>query len=95
MNAQIMALLPLLITTGTVVAVMIGISVRRSHRVTAALTITGISLALASLVPAWFGADPGSVAVTGLIEVDSLARFAMTLILVTTLGVLTLCPAHT
>ena len=94
MTAQIMALLPLLITTGTVVAVMIGISVRRSHRVTAALTITGISLALASLAPAWFGADPGSVAVTGLIEVDSLARFAMTLILVTTLGVLTLCPAY-
>ena len=94
MSPQVLALLPLLITTGTVVAVMIGISVHRSHRFTAALTMTGIGLALASLAPAWFGADPGAVAVTGLIVVDGLARLAMMLILITTLGVLILCPAY-
>ncbi len=94
MNAQVSALLPLLITAGTVVAVMIGISVRRSHRVAAGLSIAGVSLALASIAPAWFGVDPGSVAVTALIEVDGLARFAMALILITTLGVLVLCPAY-
>ena len=94
MNAQVLALLPLLITAGTVVAVMIGISVRRSHRVAAGLSIAGVSLALASVAPAWFGLDPGSVAVTALIEVDGLARFAMVLILITTLGVLVLCPAY-
>ena len=61
MNAQVLALLPLLITAGTVVAVMIGISVRRSHRVAAGLSIAGVSLALASIAPAWFGVDPGNL----------------------------------
>ena len=94
MNAQTWALLPLLITTATVVAGMIGIAVRRAHRFTAMLTTAGIGLALASLAPEWFADDSASIAVTGLLVVDGIARFAMTLILITTLGVLTLCPAY-
>lgn len=94
MNAQTWALLPLLITTATVVAGMVGIAVRRAHRFTAMLTTAGIGLALASLAPEWFADDSASIAVTGLLVVDGIARFAMTLILITTLGVLTLCPAY-
>jgi NADH-quinone oxidoreductase subunit N len=93
-NAQTWALLPLLITTATVVAGMVGIAVRRAHRFTAMLTTAGIGLALASLAPEWFADDSASIAVTGLLVVDGIARFAMTLILITTLGVLTLCPAY-
>jgi len=93
-NPQTLALLPLLITTATVVAGMIGIAVRRDHRFTAMLTTAGIGLALASLAPSWFADESASIAVTGLLVVDGIARFAMTLILITTLGVLTLCPAY-
>ncbi|MCX7065918.1 MAG: proton-conducting transporter membrane subunit, partial [Proteobacteria bacterium] len=94
MNEQTLALLPLLITTATVVAAMLGIAVRRDHRFTAALMFAGLALALLSLMPGLFAASPTAVAVTGLIIVDGIARIAMALILVTTLGVLTLCPAY-
>jgi len=94
MNEQTLALLPLLITTATVVAAMLGIAVRRDHRFTASLMFAGLALALLSLMPGLFAASPTAVAVTGLIVVDGIARIAMALILVTTLGVLTLCPAY-
>jgi NADH-quinone oxidoreductase subunit N len=89
-----MALLPLLVTTATIVVSMFVIAVRRSHRLTGGVAIVGTLVALLALVPGWNATEAHSVAVTNLILVDSTAQFAMALILVTTLGVLTLCPAY-
>ncbi len=94
MNEQVMALLPLLVTTATIVVSMFVIAVRRSHRLTGGVAIGGTLVALLALVPGWNATEVHSVAVTNLILVDSTAQFAMALILVTTLGVLTLCPAY-
>ncbi len=94
MNEQMMALLPLLVTTATIVVSMFVIAVRRSHRLTGGVAIVGTLVALLALVPGWNATEAHSVAVTNLILVDSTAQFAMALILVTTLGVLTLCPAY-
>ena len=94
MKEQATALLPLLITTATVVAAMFAIAVKRNHRLIGTITIVGMNLALVSLVPGLSLVDAHSIAVTNLITVDGTAQFAMALILVTTLGVLTLCPAY-
>jgi len=89
--AQLQALLPLEIVTLTVVAAMLGIAIRRDHRVSALITIVGMNLALLCLIPALMDADAPAVAVTQLMIVDGPARLGMLLILITTLGVLTLC----
>jgi len=94
MKEQATALLPLLITTATVVVAMFAIAIKRDHRLIGAITIVGMNLALVSLIPGVSLVEAHSIAVTGLITVDSTAQFAMALILVTTLGVLTLCPAY-
>ncbi len=94
MNEQVMALLPLLVTTATVVVSMFVIAVRRSHRLTGGVTIAGIALALLSVLLGWNATESHAIAVTGLMLIDGTAQFAMVLILVTTLGVLTLCPAY-
>ena len=94
MKEQATALLPLLITTATVVAAMFAIAVKRNHRLIGTITIVGMNLALVSLVPGLSLVDAHSIAVTNLITVDGTAQFAMALVLVTTLGVLTLCPAY-
>lgn len=94
MNAQVIALLPLLMASATVILVMLGIAIRRSHALAATLSMTGTVLALASLAPGWLGAPGEVVMVTGLISVDAAARFAMLLILATTVGVLALCPLY-
>lgn len=94
MKEQTMALLPLLVTTATIVVSMFVIAMRRSHQLTGGVTIVGTLAALLALVPGWNVTEVHSVAVTNLILVDSTAQFAMALILVTTLGVLTLCPAY-
>ena len=67
-NEQMLALLPLLITTATVVVSMFVIAVRRSHRLTGGVTIVGTSLALLRLVPGWSLIETHSVAVTSLIH---------------------------
>ena len=94
MNDQAVALLPLLVTTVTVVVAMLAIAIKRDHRLIAGITIVGLNAALVSLVPGWSIVEAHSVAVTSLMTVDGTAQFAMALILVTTLGVLTLCPAY-
>ncbi len=94
MNEQIMALMPLLVTTATIVVSMFVIAVRRSHRLTGGVTIVGTALALLSILLGWNATEAHAVAVTSLMLVDGTAQFAMALILVTTLGVLTLCPAY-
>lgn len=94
MNEQLMALMPLLITTATIIVSMFVIAVRRSHRLTGGVTIAGVALALLSVVWGWNPAESQAVAVTNLMLIDGTAQFAMVLMLVTTLGVLTLCPAY-
>jgi NADH-quinone oxidoreductase subunit N len=94
MKEQAVALLPLLITSATIVVAMATIAITRNHRLIAAITIVGFNAALLSLLPGLPLVETHSVAVTGLLTIDSTAQFAMALILVTTLGVLTLCPAY-
>lgn len=91
--AQLWAITPLLIATATIVAVMLAIAIKRHHRLCAAVSVIGMNLALLSLLPDLFKAAP-AVQVTGLMLVDSAARFGMALVIVTTLGVLTLCHAY-
>jgi len=78
MNAtDTIALLPLLFLAGTAVAVMLGIAVKRSHEMTAALTLIGLAasflsvFAVTSLVPRQ---------VTSLLLVDRYALFYLGLI---------------
>lgn len=94
MKAQVIALLPLLLASATVIVVMLGIAIRRSHALAATLSMAGTALALASLAPAWLGAPGEVVVVTGLITIDAAGRLAMLLILATTVGVFALCPAY-
>lgn len=93
--AQLLALLPLLLVSATIVAVMLGIAVRRHHRLAAGISVLGFNLALLSLVLAMIDPrTPVSLAVTGLLVFDGAGRFAMLLVLATSLGVLTLCHAY-
>jgi NADH-quinone oxidoreductase subunit N len=93
-SSQLWALTPLLIATATIVAVMLTVAVKRHHRLCAAVSVIGTNLALLSLLPSIFGGNTETIAVTGLMQMDSAARFGMALVLVTTLGVLTLCHAY-
>ncbi|PPE73624.1 NADH-quinone oxidoreductase subunit NuoN [Solimonas fluminis] len=90
---QLTALLPFFVISATIVAVMLAISVRRHHRLTAFLSVVGLNLTLLSLLPTWL-AGTGPVQVTPLMVVDGLASFYMALVLVATLGVMTLCHAY-
>jgi NADH-quinone oxidoreductase subunit N len=79
MNAtDILALLPLLLIAATSVAVMLGIAAKRSHALTAALTLTGLTAAFVSI-----GAAVPLVPrqVTSLLLVDGYALFYMGLII--------------
>lgn len=91
---QLQALLPILIVAATIVTVMLGIAVKRMHRMAAGVTFAGFALALAVLAPSFLTGDQTIVAVTDLIVIDAKARLGMVLVLVTTLGVFTLCPAY-
>ncbi len=94
MNATVVALMPLLVTAATVVVAMLAIALRRDHRLTAGVTFAGMAAAFASLVPTWIAGDAATIAISNLLIIDGVARFAMALILLTTLAVLTLCPPY-
>ncbi|HZD03370.1 MAG TPA: NADH-quinone oxidoreductase subunit N, partial [Longimicrobiales bacterium] len=74
----LLALSPLLILSGTAVAVLLGTALGRSHRLAAAGTAGGLALALAA-VPAASSASPGRV--TALLSLDRFAYFYMGLVL--------------
>ena len=79
MNAtDILALLPLLLIAATSVVVMLGIAAKRSHALTAALTLTGLTAAFVSI-----GAAVPLVPrqVTSLLLVDGYALFYIGLII--------------
>lgn len=76
--ADILALLPLLLISATSIIVMLGIAIKRSHALTAALTIAGLAAAFISI----FAAAPFvPKQVTSLLLVDQYALFYMGLII--------------
>lgn len=82
MNASdLQALAPLLIITSTAVVLMLLASIHRSHRITLAVSLSGIALAFASLWPAW---DAAPRQVTSLLLFDDFAFFYMGLLLAIT-----------
>lgn len=87
------ALLPLLVTSATIVVVMLAIAWRRHHGLTYVLSGAGLGLSLLALIPAMHAAaDP--LAVTPLLVVDNFAGFYIGLILAATLVCLTLTHAY-
>ncbi len=76
---QLIALLPLLIVGLTVVVVMLSIAWRRDHLTSAALTVFGFIVALASLV---FASELVPMDVTALVHVDGYAIFYSALVLI-------------
>ena len=64
------ALLPLLVTSATIVVVMLAIAWKRNHALTFILSVLGLNLALLSLIPA---ADVTPIQVTPLLLVDKFA----------------------
>jgi len=91
---QLQALAPILIVAATAIVVMLGIAAKRIHSLAAGLTIGGLVIALAVLMPSFLTGDQTVIGVTDLIVIDAKARLGMVLVLVTTLGIFTLCPAY-
>ena len=77
------ALLPLLVTSATIVVVMLAIAWKRNHAMTFILSVLGLNLALLSLIPA-AGVTP--IQVTPLLLVDKFACYYMALVLAATLA---------
>lgn len=90
-QAQWIALLPILITAGTSIIVMIGIAIKRHHWWNATISVAGLNLALLSTV---LVAQNGPQIVTPLLVVDAYAAFYMALVLITTLATATLMHAY-
>ena len=85
------ALLPLLVTSATIVVVMLAIAWKRNHAMTFILSVLGLNLALLSLIPA-AGVTP--IQVTPLLLVDKFACYYMALVLAATLACTTLIHAY-
>jgi NADH-quinone oxidoreductase subunit N len=85
------ALLPLLVTSATIVVVMLAIAWKRSHAWTFILSVLGLNLALLSVIPA-VGVTP--IQVTPLLLVDKFACYYMALVLAATLACTTLIHAY-
>ncbi|MDO2949200.1 NADH-quinone oxidoreductase subunit NuoN [Aeromonas simiae] len=83
--SQLLALLPLLLTSATLVALMLAIAWRRNHEFAFMVTIAGLNAALLS-VPLVMGL--GTQQVTPLLVIDSYALFYSALVLV---GALATC----
>ena len=79
---DLLSLLPLVITAGTAVVVMLTVALRRSHRLTAGLTLLGLAAGCASVAVAW-GQAPGPI--TTLLVVDRYGLLYTAMILAATL----------
>lgn len=86
-----LALLPLLVTSATLVVVMLAVAWKRNHQLTSSLTVIGLNLALVSILGA-LKATP--IAVTPLLQVDNFALFYSALIIVAALACSTLAHAY-
>ncbi|WP_275626941.1 NADH-quinone oxidoreductase subunit NuoN [Pseudomonas sp. 273] len=85
------ALLPLLVTSATLVVVMLAVAWKRNHRLIATLSMIGLNLALVSILWA-IKATP--IVVTPLLLIDNFALFYSALILVAALACSTLAHAY-
>jgi len=85
------ALLPLLVTGATAIAVMLAIAWRRNHGLSFIVTSVGLTLALVSIVPALRVAP---LDVTPLLRLDAFAYFYSAVVLVATLACVTLAHAY-
>ncbi len=88
---QFIALLPIILTGATTVAVMLAIAVSRHHWWNATITVIGLNLALGSV---FFAANVAPQTVTPLLIVDGYSCFYMALILVIALACATLAHAY-
>ncbi|WP_312592182.1 NADH-quinone oxidoreductase subunit NuoN [Stutzerimonas nitrititolerans] len=85
------ALLPLLVTGATAIAVMLAIAWRRHHGLSFSVTSVGLTLALLSIVPAL---QVAPLDVTPLLRLDAFAYFYSAVVLVATLACVTLAHAY-
>jgi NADH-quinone oxidoreductase subunit N len=90
-QGQWIALLPILITAGTAIFVMMAIAVRRNHWWNATFCVAGLNVALGSVIVATYVVPQ---AVTPLLVVDGFALFYYGLILILTLATATLSHAY-
>lgn len=88
---HLIALLPLLVTSLTVVVVMLAIAAKRNHTVTFILSVVGLNLALLSLIPAL---EEAPLSVTPLLLIDNFACYYMALVLAASLACITLIHAY-
>jgi len=82
--AGLIALLPLLLLAGTPVALMLIITIYRSHRLALGLTLLGLAAAFRSL---WFAAEVAPQRVTSLLMIDHYALFYFGMIIAATIAV--------
>ncbi len=75
---DLLAMLPLVLTAATAVALMLALCFGRSHRVALVVTLVGLAAAFGAVVPAW-GLAPRDV--TPLLHVDRFALFFTALVL--------------
>lgn len=85
------ALLPLLVTSASAVAVMLLIAWKRQHRTAYLASVVGLVLALLSIIPAL---DVAPLEVTTLMRVDRFGLFYIALVLIATLACVTLAHAY-
>jgi len=85
------ALLPLLVTSATIIVVMLAIAWKRNHAMAFILSVLGLNLALLSLIPA---VEVTPLQVTPLLLVDKFACYYMALVLAATLACTTLVHAY-
>ncbi len=88
---HLIALLPLLVTSATIIVVMLAIAWKRHHSWTFGLSVIGLNLALVSILPALKVAP---LEVTPLMMVDNFGAYYMALVLAGTLACVTLIHAY-
>lgn len=90
-SADLLAILPLVVVAAATIVVMLAIAVRRSHRITAALTLIGLALAFASI---WMAAPETPRQVTPLLTADGYALFYTGLIIAATFATVLLAHGY-
>ncbi|MBS7660479.1 NADH-quinone oxidoreductase subunit NuoN [Pseudomonas lalucatii] len=88
---HLIALLPLLVTSATLILVMLNVAWKRNHGLTFLISVVGLNLALLSIIPVL---EVAPLQVTPLLLVDQFACYYMALILAATLACVTLTHAY-
>jgi NADH-quinone oxidoreductase subunit N len=83
-TAGLIAILPLLLLSGTAVGLMLIIAIHRSHRIALGLTLLGLAAAFGSL---WISAEIVPQRLTSLLMIDQYALFYFGMIIAATIAV--------